>query len=86
MELRKGLKKGEYFEDAGRFFVIEEVLESGDYVSRQIEKPEEKPKKTKKKPKEAQESEQEEETLVNEEEALADEEEISEREEKNEGK
>ncbi len=34
--ITKGLKKGEKFEDGGRYFVIEEVLETGDYISRQI--------------------------------------------------
>lgn len=34
--ITKGLKKGEKFEDGGRYFVIEEVLTSGDYISRQI--------------------------------------------------
>ena len=32
-KLRKGLKKGEYFEDGGRIFVIDEVLEDGVYIS-----------------------------------------------------
>ena len=32
-KLRKGLKKGEYFEDGGRIFVIDEVLEDGMYIS-----------------------------------------------------
>ena len=33
---RKGLKKGDKFEDGGRIFVVEEVLETGNYLSREI--------------------------------------------------
>lgn len=40
-KLRKGLKKGEYFEDGGRIFVIDEVLEDGKYISHQTEAPNE---------------------------------------------
>ena len=43
-KLRKGLKKGEFFEDGGRTFVIDEVLEDGKYISH-----EDKPPKKKKK-------------------------------------
>ena len=43
MELAKGLKKGDIFEEAGRYFVVEEVLENGNYISSEIKKPEEKP-------------------------------------------
>ena len=48
MELAKGLKKGDIFEEAGRYFVVEEVLENGNYISSEIKKPEEKPKRAKK--------------------------------------
>ena len=34
--IRKGLKKGDKFEDGGRVFIIEEVLETGNYISREI--------------------------------------------------
>ena len=34
--IRKGLKKGDKFEDGGRVFIIEEVLETGNYLSREI--------------------------------------------------
>ena len=34
--IRKGLKKGDKFEDGGRIFIIEEVLETGNYLSREI--------------------------------------------------
>lgn len=34
--IRKGLKKGDKFEDGGRLFIIEEVLETGNYLSREI--------------------------------------------------
>lgn len=34
--IRKGLKKGDKFEDGGRIFVVEEVLETGNYLSREI--------------------------------------------------
>ena len=44
-----GLKKGDKFEDAGRYFVIEKVLKDGNYISREITGEEhEKPKKKKK--------------------------------------
>lgn len=44
-----GLKKGDKFEDAGRYFVIEKVLKDGNYISREITAEEhEKPKKKKK--------------------------------------
>ena len=51
--ITKGLKKGEKFEDGGRYFIIEEVLATGDYISHQISEKEyasedEKPKKAKK--------------------------------------
>ena len=29
-----GLKKGDKFEDAGRYFVVEEVTKDGNYISR----------------------------------------------------
>ena len=32
----KGLKKGDKFEDGGRLFVVEKVLPSGNYISREI--------------------------------------------------
>ena len=32
-KLRAGLKKGDYFEDGGRFFVVDDVLENGNYNS-----------------------------------------------------
>ena len=32
-KLRAGLKKGDYFEDGGRFFVVDDVLENGNYIS-----------------------------------------------------
>ena len=34
--IRKGKKKGDKFEDGGRVFIIEEVLETGNYLSREI--------------------------------------------------
>ena len=34
--IRKGLKKGDKFEDGGRLFIIEEVLETGNDLSREI--------------------------------------------------
>ena len=40
-KLRKGLKKGEYFEDGGRIFIIDEVLEDGKYTAHKVEAPEE---------------------------------------------
>lgn len=50
MLLTKGLKKGEKFEEAGRFFIIEDVLADGNYISREITEAEynEKPRKEKK--------------------------------------
>lgn len=50
MLLTKGLKKGEKFEELGRFFVIEEVLPDGNYISSEIPESEyiEKPKRKKK--------------------------------------
>lgn len=50
MLLTKGLKKGEKFEEAGRFFIIEDVLLDGNYISREIIEAEysEKQKKEKK--------------------------------------
>lgn len=50
MLLTKGLKKGEKFEEAGRFFIIEDALPDGNYISREITKEEysEKQKKEKK--------------------------------------
>lgn len=50
MLLTKGLKKGEKFEEAGRFFIIEDVLPDGNYISREITEAEynEKPRKEKK--------------------------------------
>ena len=47
-KLRKGLKKGEYFEDGGRVFVVDEVLGDGKYMSHETERP----KKKKVKPEE----------------------------------
>ena len=35
-KLRAGLKKGDYFEDGGRFFVIDDVLENGNYISHRV--------------------------------------------------
>ena len=40
-KLRKGLEKGEYFEDGGRIFVVDEVLAENRYLAHQVEKPEE---------------------------------------------
>ena len=34
--IRRGLKKGDMFEDGGRLFIIEEVPETGNYLSREI--------------------------------------------------
>ena len=35
-KLRTGLKKGNYFEDGGRFFVVDDVLENGNYISHRV--------------------------------------------------
>ena len=35
-KLRTGLKKGDYFEDGGRFFVVDDVLENGNYISHRV--------------------------------------------------
>ena len=43
-----GLKKGDKFEDAGRYFVVEEVTKDGNYISRAIKEEQAKPKKKKK--------------------------------------
>lgn len=43
-----GLKKGDKFEDAGRYFVVEEVTKDGNYISREIKEEQAKPKKKKK--------------------------------------
>lgn len=49
--ITRGLKKGERFEDGGRTFIVEEVLENGNYISREVTKEDEpkeiKPKKKK---------------------------------------
>ena len=41
-----GLKKGDKFEDAGRYFVVEEVTKDGNYISSEIKEKQAKPKKT----------------------------------------
>lgn len=40
-KLRKGLEKGDYFEDGGRIFVVDEVQADNRYIAHQVEKPEE---------------------------------------------
>lgn len=53
--ITRGLKKGERFEDGGRTFIVEEVLENGNYISREMTK-EDEPKEIK--PKKKKESEE----------------------------
>lgn len=42
----RGLRVGDTFVDSGRYFVVDKVLPSGDYISHQIEKPKRTTRKT----------------------------------------